>query len=294
MKNILSSKVRRQLVGISFILPAIILLTVFLIYPFFMSFKYSFTDYNILNPDKMKFIGVDNYVKLAQDEIFKKSIINTFHFVILVVPLQLVLGLAFALLLQKNFKGIALFRLSFFSPTILSLVVISILWLLIYNPNNGLLNSILDSLGLPQQPFLTSSNQAMNCIIVLSAWQGAGFQMMIYLSGLQNIPEYLYEAAKLDGASNWQTFKNITLPSLKNTSVFLILTITISAFQLLVQPMQMTQGGPLNSTMTILYEMYQYGYKYRKMGYGSAMTVVFVALVLIIALIQKKIITEKD
>ena len=165
---------------------------------------------------------------------------------------------------------------------------------MIYNPNNGLLNSILNSVGIASQPFLSDPTQAMYCIVFLSAWQGAGFQMMIFLAGLQDIPTYLYEAAEVDGASKFQQFFNITLPGLKNISVLLFLTITIGAVQLLVQPMMMTQGGPLNSTVTIVYEIYQTGYKYRNMGYGSAMAVVFTAIVLVIVLIQNKLMVSKE
>ena len=153
---------------------------------------------------------------------------------------------------------------------------------------------MLNSVGIASQPFLSDPAQAMYCIVFLSAWQGAGFQMMIFLAGLQDIPTYLYEAAEVDGASKYQQFFNITLPGLKNISVLLFLTITIGALQLLVQPMMMTQGGPLNSTMTIVYEIYQTGYKYRNMGYGSAMAVVFTAIVLVIVLIQNKLMASKE
>lgn len=288
------NEIKKSAVSLSFILPALILLSVFIILPFLLSFYYSFMDYNILKPKDMTFVGLDNFKKLFEDTVFKQSIFNTFKFAIFVVPLQLSVALGLALLVNKKLKGIKLFRLAFFAPTVLSLVVISILWLFIYSPNDGLLNVMLNSVGIPSQPFLSDPNQAMYCIIFLSAWQGAGFQMMIFLAGLQDIPAYLYEAAEIDGGTRFQQFFNITLPGLKNISVLLFLTITISALQLLVQPMMMTQGGPLNSTMTIVYEIYQTGYKYRNMGYGSAMAVVFTAIVLIIVLIQNKLINSKE
>lgn len=288
------NEIKKSAVSLSFILPALMLLSVFIILPFLLSFYYSFMDYNILKPKDMTFVGLDNFKKLFEDTVFKQSIFNTFKFAIFVVPLQLSVALGLALLVNKKLKGIKLFRLAFFAPTVLSLVVISILWLFIYSPNDGLLNVMLNSVGIPSQPFLSDPNQAMYCIIFLSAWQGAGFQMMIFLAGLQDIPAYLYEAAEIDGATRFQQFLNITLPGLKNISVLLFLTITISALQLLVQPMMMTQGGPLNSTMTIVYEIYQTGYKYRNMGYGSAMAVVFTAIVLIIVLIQNKLINSKE
>lgn len=294
IKIMKKNQIKKSGVAISFVLPALILLFMFVIIPFMLSFYYSFMDYNILKPKAMSFVGLDNFKKLFEDKIFIKSIYNTFRFAIFVVPLQLAAALGLALLVNNKLKGIKLFRLAFFAPTVLSLVVISILWIMIYNPNNGLLNSILNSVGIASQPFLTDPTQAMYCIVFLSAWQGAGFQMMIFLAGLQDIPPYLYEAAEVDGATKFEKFLNITLPGLKNISGLLFLTITIGALQLLVQPMMMTQGGPLNSTVTIVYEIYQTGYKYRNMGYGSAMAVVFTAIVLAIVLIQNKFMVSKE
>lgn len=280
---------KESITGMAFVAPAVILLTVFLVIPFFLTIYYSFTDYNILQPNAKSFIGLANFTKLFHDTVFQKSIFNTFLFVILVVPLQVCLALGLALLINKKMRGISIFRLAFFAPTVLSLVVVSILWSYIYNPNNGLLNSLLQVVGMNPQPFLTSTKQAMICIVILSAWQGCGFQMMIFLAGLQDIPQFLYEAADVDGASAFQKFKNITLPGLRNISVFISLSIVIGAFQLLIQPMMMTQGGPQNSTVTIVYQIYQTGYKFRNMGYGSAMACVFTLLVLIITILQKKI-----
>lgn len=285
---------KKNIVAISFVLPALVLLTIFLFIPFILSVSYSFTNYNILKPNDMQFVGLNNFKRLLSDSVFKTSLINTFKFAVIVVPLQLAMALGLALLVNKKIKGIGFFRLAFFSPTVLSLVVISILWTFIYNPNGGLLNSMIGLFGITPQPFLTSTSQAMPCIIFLSAWQGAGFQMMIFLAGLQDIPEYLYEAADIDGANKLHKFLFITIPGLKNISIFLCLTITISAFQLLIQPMMMTQGGPQNSTLTVVYEIYQYGYKFRSMGYGSAMAVVFTLMVLTIALIQKKFVSDED
>lgn len=280
--------------GLAFVAPALILLLVFLVIPFILTIYYGFTDYNLLKPDEKTFIGFANFAKLMHDKVFLKSIMNTFVFVILVVPIQVCVALGLALLINKKMRGISIFRLAFFAPTVLSLVVVSILWSYIYNPNNGLLNAMLEMIGINAQPFLTSPNQAMLCIVILSAWQGCGFQMMIFLAGLQDIPVYLYEAADVDGANKFQKFRNITLPGLKNISVFVSLSIVISAFQLIVQPMMMTQGGPQNSTITIVYMIYQTGYKFRNVGYGSAMACVFTLMVLVITLIQQKIVSKSN
>ena len=280
--------------GIAFITPALVLLFIFLFIPFFMTVGYSFTNYNILKPDRMEFVGIKNFIRLTQDTVFLKSIVNTFVFVILVVPLQVCLALGLALMINRKMKGISIYRLAFFAPTVLSLVVVSILWTYIYNPNNGLLNSLLGSVGIGPFKFLNDPKTAMLCIVILSAWQGCGFQMMIFLSGLQDIPQYLYEAAAVDGATKWHQFWHITIPGLKNITVFISLSIVVSAFQLIIQPMMMTAGGPQNSTMTIVYEIYQTGFKYNRMGYGSAMALVFTVMVLILTLIQNKITNKSN
>lgn len=157
--------------GLAFIAPAVVLLFVFLFVPFIMTLGYSFTNYNILKPDSTEFVGLKNFIKLTQDTVFMKSIINTFVFVLLVVPLQVGLGLGLALLINKKLKGISVFRLAFFAPTVLSLVVVSILWSYIYNSNNGLLNSLLGSIGIGPFKFLNDPSTAMLCIVILSAWQ---------------------------------------------------------------------------------------------------------------------------
>lgn len=285
---------KESLTGLGFIAPAVILLFIFLFIPFILTVSYSFTNYNILKPGAMEFTGLKNFIKLTKDTVFMKSIVNTFVFVILVVPLQVCLALGLALLINRKLKGIAIFRLAFFAPTVLSLVVVSILWSYIYNPNNGLLNALFGNFGIGPFQFLNDPKTAMLCIVILSAWQGCGFQMMIFLAGLQDIPVYLYEAAEVDGATKIQQFINITLPGLNNIAVFVSLNIVVSAFQLIIQPMMMTAGGPQNATMTIVYEIYQTGFKYNQMGYGSAMALVFTLMVLIITLIQNKITSKSN
>ncbi len=285
---------KENLTGLAFIAPAVILLTVFLLIPFLLTLGYSFTNYNILKPQDMKIVGLANFIKLTKDTVFHKSILNTFVFVILVVPLQVCMALGLALLINRKLRGISIYRLAFFAPTVLSLVVVSILWTYIYNPNNGLLNALLGSVGLGPFKFLNDPRTAMLCIVILSAWQGCGFQMMIFLSGLQDIPVHLYEAAQMDGASKIQQFVHITLPGLRNIAVFVSLNIVVSAFQLIIQPMMMTGGGPQNATMTIVYEIYQTGFRYNQMGYGSAMALVFTVIVLAISLVQNKLTSKSN
>ncbi len=277
-----------------FLLPAILLMITFIVVPILLAFTYGFTDYHLLKPSQREFIGLDNFIRMLSDDILKQSFKNTLQFVLMVVPLQLSLALTLALIVNKNFKGNIAIRTSYFAPAVLSLVVISILWKVMLNPTNGLINEMLMKFGLQPQPFLSSSTQAMPTIVLLSAWSGCGYQMMIFLSGLKGIDTSLYEASNIDGANSIQKFLYITIPSLKNILMFLIITTTIQAFKLIVQPMVMTGGGPDNSTMTILQYIYEYGYRHRNVGYASAITLIFTLFLVIVSIIIKKLFKEEE
>lgn len=287
-------KSKDTLIGYSFLLPALTLLGLFLILPTIMTIYYAFTDYYLLTPDQREFVFLDNFINLFKDPIFIQSLKNIALFVVFVIPIQVGLALGLALIVNKNRKGNTLYKIAFFSPVVLSLVVISVLWLYLLNPSDGLINTILVNIGLEPQPFLTSPKQAMITIVLVSAWQGAGYQMLIFLAGLQNIPISVYEAAEIDGANKWQKFKNITLPLLKPTSVLIMITTLISAFKLIIQPMVMTQGGPMNSTMTPVYYIYQTGFTDRMVGYASAITLMYGLIIALVTIIQRKMDKEGD
>ncbi len=276
-----------------FLTPALILAFLFIILPIILAFTYGFTDYYLLKPDAKSFIGFDNFIRMLSDKTLHKCFFNTVEFVVLVVPLQLSMALGLALIVNKRFKGNGFFRTAFFSPSVLSLVVISILWFVMLDPNSGLINSFLALLGISNQPFLTSQTQAMPTIVILSAWSGCGYQMLIFLSGLKNIDESMYEAAGIDGANKLMQFIYITIPSLKPIVMFLVISTTIQAFKLIVQPMVMTGGGPEYSTMTILQYIYEYGYRHRNIGYASAVTIVFTIFLIIISLLIKRAFKEE-
>ncbi|WP_245628041.1 carbohydrate ABC transporter permease [Shouchella shacheensis] len=215
-------------------------------------------------------------------------------FVICVIPLQVGTALGLALIINKKRRGNLFIKIAFFSPVVMSLVVISVLWLYLLNPSDGLINSALQTVGISPQPFLTSPNQAMLAIVFVSAWQGAGYQMLIFLAGLQNISPEVYEASRIDGANKWQNFVHITLPLLKPTSTLILFTTLIGAFKLIIQPMIMTQGGPLNATMTPLYYIYQTGFTDRFVGYASAITVIFGLLIAVVSFLQRKLTKEEE
>lgn len=290
MKN----KVLRNQIGWLFVLPAILLLLIFLIIPFAMSISYSFTDYNILNPDAKKFVGLANYIQTFKDGIFLQSLKNIAQFVVFIIPIQLGLALGLALIVNKKRPFNLFYKIAFFAPVVVSLTVTSVLWLYIVNPDQGLLNSLLKIIHVAPQPFLTSAKQAMYVIIGISAWQGAGYQMLIFLAGLQDIPESLYEAAELDGASKWKKFLYITLPVLKPTTVMILTTTLISALNLMTQSMVMTQGGPEYSTMTPIYYIYRTGFTDRQLGYASAVSVIYGLIIIVLTVVQRRITNRKE
>lgn len=276
----------------AFMGPALILILLFVIGPIIASISFAFTDYYLLKPDEIAFSGLENFKYLIEDELVITAFLNTFKFVIMVIPLQVGTALGLALLVNRKNRFNTFFKISFFAPVVVSLVVMSILWMVLLNPGSGLLNAILVMFGLPKQPFLTSPEQAMPTIVFVSAWQGAGYQMMIFLAGLKNIPDSLYDAASVDGANRWGKFRYITVPSLRNTTVFILITTLIGAFKLIIQPMVMTSGGPKNSTLTIVYYIYQTGVRYRNVGYASSIGLIFTICVTIIILLQRKLIKE--
>jgi multiple sugar transport system permease protein len=341
--------------------PAIVLLLIFLILPFFMAFGLAFTNQRLISPNPTEFVGERNFsrlltvrplalepvldpatgapkldaegdltypairsftrnnpqhpelsglqewtswrsgttrwVLLAGDAVFMRSLVNTLFFALVVVPVQGGLGLLLALLVNQRTPGINVFRTIFFMPVVVSMVVVSILWRFIYDGQNGLLNNILGSLSFGSfQPldWLGNPATAMPAVIAMSIWQAVGFHMVIWLAGLQTIPISLYEAASVEGANGWQQFRYVTWPGLRNTSVFVLVTITMAAFGLFTQVDVMTSGGPLDATTTVIFQAVQRGFVKQDIAYGSAISVVFFILVLSVALIQRSITRERD
>ncbi|WP_391560863.1 carbohydrate ABC transporter permease [Robertmurraya sp.] len=286
-------KTRDIVSAYGFLTPALILAILFIVLPIILAFTYGFTDYYLLKPNDKEFIGLENFKRMMTDEVLIQSFKNTIKFVVFVVPLQLSMALGLALIVNKKIRGVGFFRTAYFSPAVLSLVVISILWTVMLNPTSGLINELLANVGISKQPFLSSASQAMYTIIAISAWSGCGYQMMIFLAGLKNIDGSLYEAADIDGANAFQKFLFITIPSLKPILMFLVITTTIQAFKLIVQPMVMTGGGPDYSTITILQYIYEYGFRHRNIGYASAITLVFTIFLVVISIIIKKLFREE-
>ena len=240
-------------------------------------------------------LGGTKYTILASDVVFMKSMVNVFYFVLVVVPLQSGLALILALLVNQQISGVNVFRTIYFIPVVVSMVVISILWKFIYDPSNGLLNNILGQLtfgAFEPVDWLGNTSTAMPAIMGMSIWQAVGFHMIIWLAGLQTIPGVLYEAAEVSGANTWQKFRYVTWPGLHNTFIFILITITIAAFGLLVQINEMTRGGPLDSTQTPIFQMLIRGYEKQDIAMGSTIAVVFFLIVVVVAMVQRYITRE--
>jgi multiple sugar transport system permease protein/raffinose/stachyose/melibiose transport system permease protein len=286
-----------QRAGTAFAVPGIVLLLVFVIGPAVVSLVLAFTNARLISPTPPEFIGLENFRRaFADDATFHRSLLNTLLFASIVVPLQGGLGLVLALLVNQKLAGRNFFRTVFFLPVITSMVVVSLLWRFLYQ-EDGLVNSALSMLtggAWAGQAWLAEPSTAMGAIVVMSVWQGVGFHMIIWLAGLQTIPEEVYEAGALDGTTPWQRFRHLTLPLLKPTFVFVLITITIAAMSLFVQVNIMTGGGPVGSTSTIVLQIVQKGFQQQQMGYGAALSLVFFCIVLTLALVQRRLTRDKD
>lgn len=233
---------------------------------------------------------------LASDTVFMRGVVNTFIFALVVAPVQGGLGLILALLVNRRSRAVNIFRTIYFMPVVTSMVVVALLWRFIYSPTSGMFNNILSWVtfgAFEPVDWLGNPSTALLAIMILSIWQGVGFHMVIWLSGLQTIPAILYEAASIDGATKWNQFKHVTWPGLRNVAVFVLITITIAAFGLFTQVDVMTRGGPLDSTQTVIFHAVQNGFESQDIAYGSAISVVFFLMVLLVALVQRYLTREK-
>lgn len=278
------------------LLPAVALAFLFILLPILYSLGYAFTDYYLLEPDNIKFIFLDNFAKLFKEISAKgmlyNAIKNTLTFVVGVVPLQIGMALLLALFVNRKGLGSKIFKVCFFAPVVISLSITAFLWEQILAPGEGgLLNSLLGMFGVPPHDWLRDPKTAMPCIIALSAWQGCGYQMLIFLSGLSNIRKDLYEAAALDGANWWHQFWNVTWVGLRSTFVYILITVFIGACRIMTQPMLMT--GYMSHTVTLSYYMYNSGYTERWVGESSAVALLMTIFIGGITLIQRRLFREK-
>lgn len=287
---------RESIVAYLLMIPAVLLAFFFVLLPIFFSLGYAFTNFDLLRPTEVNFVGFDNFKDLFLEFKNKGEIYysarNTAIFVVLVVPLQIIIALLLALFCNNKKPGTTIFKICFFAPVAISLSVTAFLWLVILSPNpNGIMNSILGNFGIPAQDFLGNKDTVMLWMVIISAWQGCGYQMLIFLSALGNIRKDLYEAARVDGANVFQRFFTVTVPSLKPTFLYILITVFIGACRVLIQPMLLT--GYQDRSMTISYYMYQQGFTYRHVGYSCAVALIMTIIIGSITFVQRKLLGEK-
>lgn len=289
----LSLQGKEALTGWLFVSPALIGFAIFTFGAIIRSFYISLTDYNLLSDPK--FVGVQNYIRAFADEYFYKYFGNTFYFVIALVPTVLILSLLLALLINKKAGRMTkAYRVALFLPSITSTVAVSMVWLWIFNPDMGLLNNFLTAIGFQNPPmWLSDTSWSKPALVIMRVWQMCGYYMIMFLAGLQTIPESLYEAAEVDGANGVQKFFKITLPMLTNTTFVVAILLIIEAFNMFESIFIMTSGGPLGSTSTIMYYIYEQGFINYDMGYASALAWIFFALILVVTMVQYRFRNEQ-
>lgn len=275
-----------------FIAPSLIVFIVFGIYPIFYNIYLSTLKWNLISPTKT-FIGLDNYITLWESEEFRQAVLNTVLFTIGRVGFTLAIALGLAVFLNSKKKWATWTQAAIFSPHVISMVSVSLMWLWLMDPTHGLLNWFLGLVGIPPLKWLAASSTALMSIIIVTVWKAIGYDMVIFISGLQSIPEELFEAAKIDGANGWQRFRRITLPMLSPTMFFLLITSVISSFQVFDSVRVMTGGGPGDSTNVLVYYIYNYGFRFFKIGQASAASVVLFLIVLGITVLQFKILERR-
>ena len=278
----------RTLVGWSFILPNFIGFALFTLIPVLASFALAFMNWDAYNPPT--FAGVSNFTRLATDTNFWIALQNTLLYAAGHVPLTLVLALGLALLLNQKLRGIAFFRVAIFFPYITSLVAVAVVWNMLFDPTSGPINQFLHLIGIADPPKWTSSTDwAMPAVIITSVWRDMGYYMVLFLAGLQAIPAEYYEAAEVDGANAWQKFWNITLPSLRPTTFFVLVLLSVSSFKVFDLIFVMTQGGPGRATLVLSQLIYQDGIINGEFGYSSAISLVLFLIVLVVTVFQFRI-----
>lgn len=282
----------------SLLAPALGLGALFIVVPFALAILLSFTDQRLVPNLNIptQTVGLRNYARLFADPDFLRAIGNTGLFAILVVPLQTTIALLLAMLVNSALPARNVFRGIFFLPTVITMVVVCVVWFAMFKID-GLFNTVLSAVTFGHAgpiDWLRNPYTALPAIVLLSAWQGFGFQMVIYLAGLQAINVELYEAARVDGATRWQEFWSVTMPGLRNTHIFVIVTTTILSFKLFTQVNILTQGGPQGATNTVVHYLYEVGFRRGRVGYAAATAVVFFLIVLAISLLQRRFLKSEE
>jgi multiple sugar transport system permease protein len=272
--------------GYLFVAPAMVIFFVFTLLPVAIALFLSFTNYDVFT--KMDWIGAANYQDVFDDELFWRALWNTTTYTAWSIPVSMAIGLGLALLLNQKLRGLGLYRTIYYVPVVTSMVAVAMIWLQLFDPLYGVISNALESIGIKGIDWLGDPNLAMPSIIAVSVWKVIGWNMLIYLAGLQGIPDYLREASAIDGANRWQTLWKITLPLLQPTTFFIFVTSLIGAFQVFDVVYVMTGGGPANATTTLVHQIYNAAFKALDMGYAAAMSFVLFGIILVVSLFSMR------
>lgn len=278
----LSTERRQAVAGYLFVLPAMLIFFVFTLLPVLYAFYLSFTNYDVFT--RQDWIGGVNYQLVFEDELFWRALQNTLVYTALSIPSGMALGLALALLLNTRLRGLGFYRTAYYVPVVSSMVAVSMIWIQLFDPLYGVISNGLAAVGLGGIDWLGDPAWAMPSIVVVSVWKGLGWNMLIYLAGLQGVPDHLKEAAAIDGATRWQVFWRIVFPLLAPTTFFIFVTSVIGAFQVFDQVYVMTGGGPANATTTLVHQIYNAAFKAFDMGYAAALSFVLFGMILVVSL----------
>ena len=270
-----------------FIAPNVVTFLVFILFSWVFLIYLSFHDWNLMGAKE--FVGLDNYVRLAQDKVLRKALVNTFQYVLMFVAPVSAVSLGLASLVNQRLRGIYFFRAVYYLPVVTSIAVLALIWKYILIPRpDGIANYFLGLVGIPYQQWLVDIRLALPSITVMQIWSTMGYYMVLWLAGLQSIPEELYEAARIDGAGRWQLFRYVTVPMLRPTTIFILMIAMIGAFQMFGPPYMLTGGGPVYATTTMVYYIWLQAFNRYRMGYASTVSVLLFAIILVASLIQRK------
>lgn len=285
VKALSSLEKRKWIAAYLFIAPIVILFTAFRIYPAFFNFTLSFMKWNVFK-NEGTWVGLKNYTRLLEDETFFIAFKNTLLYTGIFLPIQMTAALAIASLLNVRFRGRSFCRTALFAPYVITLVATAVIWKWLYDPTSGLINAVLERLNLPTSLWLLGKDTALGSVIVYSIWQSVGYSIVIFLAGLQAIPQRYYEAAEIDGASKFQSFLHITFPLLMPVTLFILVMMTIASFGVFSQIYVMTQGGPAYATLVLVLYMFNHAFTFLNLSYGATIAVVFFVFVLAVTIIE--------
>lgn len=281
-----TSRRRNNITGVLFLLPNLVLLMALTLFPVLYAFYLGFFQWDIIS--EPVFVGLENYLRLARSERFWQVLFNTVYYTVGTVPLQLFVALIIAVLLNQGIRGKTAYRMVFFLPVVTSWVAVALLFRWLYNPDFGLINYVLSFVGIPPLPWLSSPGMAMPAVILTNVWKSMGYFAVIFLAGLQGVPQEMLESASIDGAGPFRRFINITLPMLTPTLFFVIIISIIQSFQVFEQVLVMTEGGPMDATNVLVLHIYDNAFRWFRMGYAVSMAWTLFVVIFVLTLLQMK------